>query len=233
MEGILGKEYLCLLVPRSMGVRCMILEVAKQCKSPPTFHTVNHLPTHRGAQSNSFFTFRDTPFTFQWDDPYGSLSGPPGAQRDLRLFLFDRAGNLLRSTPATDIGGDPFVFLEFDSGTIGLAFGLCSGSNSPPLQMKYISFAPIQIRDFATDSSTVFGHPNMPFTAGVGAAFFEETPEFGVSPPLLESFSSAGGTQIVFEEDGTRKATPEVREQPRFVGVDGTSNTFFGDFFGK
>ena len=41
-EGILGKEYSRRLVPWSMGVRCMILEVALQCKTPPTFHTLNH-----------------------------------------------------------------------------------------------------------------------------------------------------------------------------------------------
>ena len=155
------------------------------------------------------------------------------------MFLFDTSGNFLESTPATDIGGDPVVFVGFNAVAVGLGFGLCGESNTPPIQMKYISFGPINILNFATDSSTSFGHPNMPFTAGVGAAFFQETPEFGQSPPLLQPFSSAGGTQIFLDEDGTRKATPEVRQQPRFVGADGASNTFFGesgspfDFFGE
>ena len=230
VEEILGKESLRLLVPWSTVVRCMISEVALQCKTPPSLSQIESLNEPIAARHSQSvdFPFSNTPFTFQWDDPFGSLSGPPGAQRDLRLFLFDTSGNLITSTPATDIGGDPVVFVTFNAVTVGLGFGLCGGSNSPPLQMKYISFGPIEILDFATDSSTSFGHPNMPFTAGVGAALFVDTPEFGQSPPLLQTFSSAGGTQIFFEEDGTRKATPEVRQQPRFVGVDGTSNTVLG-----
>ena len=178
----------------------------------------------------------DTRFIFQWNDPYGSVSGPPGAQRDLRLFVVDQAGNFLGSTGAIELGGDPIIDLPVapdlpvTPGQYGFAFGLCGGSTSPPPYMKYMGFrSTIEILDFATDSSTSFGHPNMPFTAGVGASFFQETPEFGISPPVLETFSSAGGTPIFFDEDGTRKATPEVRQQPRFVGVDRTSNTFFGE----
>lgn len=164
----------------------------------------------------------------QWDDPFGSVSGPPGAQRDIVLLVFDAEGDLIDVTPETEVGGDPLQYSIIGPGLFRFAIGICGGSNPPP-QMKYIGFPALEILDFATDSPTSFGHPNMPLTAGVGASFFAETPQFGISPPVLETFSSAGGTPVLFDEDGTRKATPEVRQQPRFVGVDRTSNTFFGE----
>ena len=99
----------------------------------------------------------------------------------------------------------------------------------PPPLMKWIDFGYMDSIQFDTQSSTCFGHPNAEFTAGVGAAFFNATPAFGTDPPILEPFSSSGGTPILFERDGTRKESNEVRMQPRFVATDGCSNTFFGE----
>jgi hypothetical protein len=97
--------------------------------------------------------------------------------------------------------------------------------------MKWIGFgSTVSNIQFDTQSSTSFGHPNGQFTAGVGAAWSVNTPEFGVSPPELESFSSRGGTPILFDRSGARLAAPEIRNQPRFVATDGCINTFFGDF---
>jgi hypothetical protein len=51
----------------------------------------------------------------------------------------------------------------------------------------------------------------------VGASFFFSTPAFGVSPPIINFFSSAGGVPILFDQFGNRKLTPEFRKQPPVV----------------
>lgn len=177
----------------------------------------------------------------QWDDPYASVSGSPGAQHDIDIVAFDLSGTVAQSSLRLNFEGDPVEFFQIPSGTYDLEISLCPVPNVPPrdnVKMKYIITGSDAVIQFATDSSTSFGHPNQSFTAGVGAAFWQLTPQFGTNPPLLETFSSAGGTAIFFNEDGTRKDAPEIRQQPRFVGVDGTSTTFFGGgplfrFFGE
>jgi subtilisin family serine protease len=62
----------------------------------------------------------------------------------------------------------------------------------------------------------------------VGAAYYFYTPRCGTSPAQLESYSSGGGTPILFDSSGTRLATPVVRQKPDFVGPDGVNNTFLG-----
>ena len=94
--------------------------------------------------------------------------------------------------------------------------------------IKYIATAPsaFSVLEFPTFSSTLFGHPNAAGAEAVGAAFYISTPEFGTDPPLIEPFSSAGLTPILFETDGT--PTFEVRDKPEIVAPDGTNTTFFG-----
>ena len=43
------------------------------------------------------------------------------------------------------------------------------------------------------------------------------TPAFGVSPPVLETFSSSGATPILFDLAGNRLATAEIRAKPEIV----------------
>ena len=63
---------------------------------------------------------------------------------------------------------------------------------------------------------------------GVGAAFYQQTPAFGTSPPAIEDFCSAGGTPILFDTAGNRLPTPADRQQPDITAPDGTDTTFFG-----
>ena len=60
----------------------------------------------------------------------------------------------------------------------------------------------------------------------MGAARYSQTPDFGVSPPQLEYFSSHGGTPILFDISGNPASI--VRQKPDFVAPDGGDNTFFG-----
>jgi hypothetical protein len=162
----------------------------------------------------------------QWDDPYFTVSGVPGAARDVNLFLV-QGGTVVRSDVLNNVGGDPVAFIEAPSaGVYDIQISLCQGT--APARMKWIIFGGVNNIEYDTMSSTSFGHPNQPFTAGVGAAFFQRTPRFGINPPALETFSSRGGTPILFDTNGVRKSTPEIRMQPRFVATDGNINTFFG-----
>jgi hypothetical protein len=146
---------------------------------------------------------------------------------DFRIYS---GGTLIVNSASNNKGVDPVVFISLTgTGTaiIEFEFSLCTAGTSPP-RMKWISFESTSNIEYDTQSSTSFGHPNAAFTAGVGAAFFQATPSFGRNPPQLQSFSSRGGTPILFDRSGARLATNELRMQPRFVATDGCINTFFG-----
>jgi hypothetical protein len=85
----------------------------------------------------------------------------------------------------------------------------------------------ITINDFPTNSATVIGHANAAGAEAVGASFYLDTPAFGTAPPVLESFSSAGGITTLFDSNGDPLAVPEVRLKPEIVAVDGVNTTFF------
>ena len=96
--------------------------------------------------------------------------------------------------------------------TVNLMIVNHSGPN--PGLIKYVYFfsgpAPT-INEFATNSGTIFGHANAAGAEAVGAARYSNTPAFGVSPPVLEFFSSSGTTPILFDVAGNRLATPDPR----------------------
>ena len=88
----------------------------------------------------------------------------------------------------------------------------------------------------------MFGHANAAGAEAVGAAFFADTPAFGLDPPILEPYSSKGGTPILFGSNGVPLGGPVIRSKPEITGVDGVNTTFFfsdshgndgiDDFFG-
>ena len=82
---------------------------------------------------------------------------------------------------------------------------------------------------FAADTPTLQGHPSATGAMAVGAAFFTNTPRCGVTPAVLNSYSSRGGEPILFDASGNRLASPETRSKPDVVGPDGVNTTFFGD----
>ena len=133
------------------------------------------------------------------------MSPPQSNQTPLEIFGFEN------TTGQTD----------FD-----VAIGFSNGSE--PGRIKYIPFGlggpnadPATIyQEFATNSSTIFGHP-----AATNASAVAATPYFDQKTP--EPFTSVGPTTILFEPDGTRKKTPEIRQKPDITAVDGTDTTFF------
>lgn len=188
------------------------------------------------------------PFVFQWDEPYFSFlpaaSTSPGSLSDYDIYLvLTDAGDIPLPTPcvlqgsaAANLFGDP---LEIMNG-IGLGAGATSPIKVGILVtefiafdgqaglMKWVSFGGNSPDEYDTRSATGYGHSNAAGAEGVGAAWYLETPEFGVNPPLIEPFSSAGGTPILFDVDGNRLPAPEVRLKPGVTAPDGTNTTFFG-----
>ena len=174
---------------------------------------------------------RTTTLVLQWDDPFLTVSGPPGADSDVDILVVNAGANTVVASDFIDNrGGDAVALVSFPSGSYDVIVTVANGPF--PSRLKWFAFGGNTVTsiEFDTNSSTSFGQPNQPFTAGVGASFFQDTPEFGQSPPLLEGFSSRGGQPIIFNGDGSRKSSPLIPNQPRFVATDGVKNTFFGNF---
>jgi Subtilase family/Calx-beta domain len=173
---------------------------------------------------------------FQWDQPFASASiGGAGSQSDLDLFLFSApsfTSNLISSSTNNNLNADAFEFLQASgSGTAYLAIGKRNTVGGPdPSIIKYIDFGSASNTfQFATNSSASFGHNQSANGQGVGAAYYQQTPAFGVTPPVAESFTSLGGTPILFDTAGNRLTTPVIRNQPAITAPDGVDTTFFGN----
>lgn len=172
---------------------------------------------------------------FQWDQPFASAStNGTGSANDVDIYFSSSSPlvQVIQQGNDANIGDDAVeiaavVNNSFTAQNVDLLIGTYQGSD--PGYLKYVIFGGGAPTEFATNSSTVYGHANAAGASAVGAAAFYETPRFGVNPPLLEDFSSAGPTPIFFNKDGSRKSTPELRQKPEIVAPDGTNTTFFGD----
>jgi hypothetical protein len=174
--------------------------------------------------------------SFQWDSPFASVCpGCPGSPNDLDIYIFnDPPTTVLAGGTSRNIGGDAVEVFAFANppGAAVTAFNLMitkfEGPN--PQLIKYVRFGGtnVTINAFDTRSSTLYGHANAAGAEAVGAAFYGNTPAFGVAPPLLELSSSAGATPILFDTAGHRLALPAIRLKPEIVAPDGTNTTFFG-----
>jgi subtilisin family serine protease len=85
---------------------------------------------------------------------------------------------------------------------------------------------------FTGTSPTVQGHSMSADAISVGAALYLDTPACGASTATAEIYSSYGGGPTLFDTDGTRLVTPQVRQKPDLVGPDGGSDTFLGENIG-
>ena len=181
--------------------------------------------------------------SFQWSQPYASICPTsPGAASDLDILVFTREGDFQSAIFGgffANVGGDPFEILSFFTDfsveayiVIGKFVGIpefgieVPGDNPNPERIKYINFGSEIDEEYATNSGTIFGHPNAAGAIAVGAVPYFDTPAFGDEAPILEPFSSAGGVPILLTPCGEPIA-PEVREKPEVSGPDGGNTTFF------
>ncbi len=171
--------------------------------------------------------------SFQWDQPFFSASGPPGSASDMDIVLANAACRTVREFSADpNVGEDPVEVFGFTnppgSGVTTFNLLILKFRGPKPKLMKTVSFESGSFDEFNTASGTSFGHNSAVGGLGVGAAFYQQTPAFGTTPPVIEAFSSAGGTPILFDIAGNRLSAPEIRAQPDITAPDGSDTTFFG-----
>ena len=167
-------------------------------------------------------------FVLQWNEPFFSVSGPPGAASDIDVLLYTNTGSVVAGSAADNTGGDALEIFSFTNPGPGTTFrfGFEHQSGPYPSLMKAVWFGSMTLAQYATNSSTIFGHPNAAGARTVGAAYYASTPSNGVNPAQPERFSSTGGTPILFSTSGAAISTVPLK--PEIVAPDGTDNTFFG-----
>lgn len=178
----------------------------------------------------------------QWDEPFGG----PGAKIDHDIVLLDETGKFYFEISANDnvTTGEGWEVLQFENYeflgygslfNIVITYDDVDSRDLPATLLKTVIFGSgVTLNDFATNSGTLIGHANAAGAAAVGAAFFNDTPEYGTTPPVLEPYSSAGGVPVLFSANGSSLASPEVRLKPDITAVDGVNTTFFfADLYGN
>ena len=167
-------------------------------------------------------------YDLQWAQSFFSASGV-GGNSDLALIFRQTNGTVITIIDSNNINADALELAQLNgNGSFTLSIGVDPvGSN--PTFVKYVTFGGTwSANEYATNSSTSFGHSNAAGAIGVAAADWFNTPAFGQTPPLGESFTSRGGTQIYFDTQGNALATPETRTTVDITMADGGNNTFFG-----
>ena len=170
--------------------------------------------------------------SLQWDSPFFSVSGGSGSPNDVDVYLLDANNQVVAGADTNNLGGDAVEIMSFENSGATATFKLMILNFAGPLPgfIKYNYFdSAITIATHATSSGVAWGHPAANGAEAVGAAYYARTPVFGVYPPQLESFSSAGPARILFNTSGQRLASPLFRLKPNLVAPDGGNTTFFGE----
>lgn len=221
-----------------------------------TFRGITY-EAHDFDPSDGVDLFQDVNFTFgsaiqpllSWDQPVGKISS------DLELFLVPTpqlptsdADLLALSTTLFSNGIEqPLEQLFYRSLESRIAHLVIARKVNPAnetTQIKWISTANdndsaiayeyVSSLDTGREQSTIYGQPNARGAVAVGAVSVFRTPLFGINPPILEDFSSRGGTPILFDAQGNRLPMPDIRQKPELVAPSGVSTALnrFNPFSG-
>ena len=109
-----------------------------------------------------------------------TCTGPNATGVDpVQILIIANPANASNSTPAE---------------TLNLVIGLAGGTAAPgriKLVVETDGQPDAPIQQFATNSSTLQGHPGAAGAVAVGAAFYFQTPDCGSTPAVLETYSSS------------------------------------------
>ncbi len=173
--------------------------------------------------------------SFQWSNPFFSVSGAPGAGTDLNFYLLPKGTNSIVAAGYTNnLGGDPVEVVNYINNTAGTEFEIMitTKSGAIPSKIKYIIYSSgITIAEHDTQSGTIVGHANAEGAIAVGAAHYFNTKAYNGTVTTTTSYSSIGGVPILFDQDGN-SVSAITRQKPEMIGPDGGNTTFFGSDIG-
>ncbi|UGS38856.1 IPT/TIG domain-containing protein [Capillimicrobium parvum] len=167
----------------------------------------------------------------QWDEPWGQ------AQTDLDAGLVDMAnvnGGFLRTSiddnVATGLPRETITWTNTTGSakTVGLVIQRYAGARNP--LMKWIGFGGTYAIEHDTKSDAI--NPDAASASGSLAVAAIDAAEPGHDD--VESFSSRGLKTRLFDKDGVRFGTPQVRQKPQLAAADGVQTTVpgFKPFYG-
>jgi Subtilase family len=181
----------------------------------------------------------------QWDEPFASASPKsPGAGSDLDIFFLAREGDfssVVAFSTFNNLGGDAFdrtgISFNAPAGTtanvylvIGRPIKRVIGDPVDPRAGKPRFLKTILLGFAGTDASfnrrsTIFSQANAADALSICAVDYAKvnTP----TGPVIENFSSLGGTTILLTPEGRR--TFEPRFKPDFCAPNRGNTTFFLD----
>ncbi len=174
--------------------------------------------------------------SFQWDQPSFSAGGE-GASTDYDMYLIDLYGRVVALGASDNIAsGDPIEVFGFNNFTSDYTFFVLILKYAGPdaLRLKYNMYGNGQF--YLTNPAipgilapTLVGHAKAAGAIATAAAFYLNTPAYGVDTPRVEWFSSLAGTPNYFDLAGNRIA-PVVRQKPEITAPDGGNTSFFDPF---
>jgi hypothetical protein len=174
--------------------------------------------------------------SFQWDESSFSASGV-GCNSDLDIYLLDNNGNVVAAGNSDNLlSGDPIEVFGYLNTTSSVTFYLVivKFAGPDPGRLKYILYNDAQF--YLTNPAipgilapTLVGHAKADGAIATGAAYYLQTPPYGVNPPVVEGFSSEGGVANYYDIHGNR-IPPLIRKRPDIVAPDGVRTSFFDPF---
>ncbi|HEY6922976.1 MAG TPA: S8 family serine peptidase [Steroidobacteraceae bacterium] len=191
--------------------------------------------------------------SLQWDQPSFSANGTRGSQSDLDAIFYNMDGTpvppctdslaqLVCQEPgiANNLGADAVelpVIVNLSHQEVQVQLGIELAAGPVPGLIKYVWYdlgsAALDVGTFDTADGTIVGHANAAGAEAVGSAAWYQTQAWGSPlrpqcvPGCLDSFSSAGGTPILFDRNGRRLDSAQLRLKPGVIGPDAGNTSFF------
>ena len=174
-------------------------------------------------------TGQDVVISFEWDSAFleGGSSLPNfQVPNNLEVDITDAAGSKVLATfnsngTNTD---EAWQFVDFtnNSNSTQLAFVFKLDSGAAPGFVRWVNFNEnFDPKALDENGPTIFGHPVA--AGGVAVAAIDAQ-----NVPQLEPYSSLGGNlNILFDANGNRLATPDVRAVPQLTAPDDVATSFF------
>ncbi|MFM7217922.1 MAG: S8 family serine peptidase, partial [Bacteroidota bacterium] len=156
----------------------------------------------------------------QWQDSIYSLGQTStGTVNDFDIYLTNQYGTKYFGFNRDNLGGDPLEVLPFivpGTANVTANISVVRAVGSQAARFKLIVFrGEIIFNEYTSGSSTIVGQGNANGAITLGASNYFNTPAFGVNPPVVQNFSSRGGTIV----NGV------VRNKPDLVAPNGGNST--------